>query len=118
VVIGALMFLKTLACILALVVIAEGGYIFLHHHPINRFKPIDDDGYVAFDTASGQLCRTFRSNPAPKKTALLPSSDRPPETKSRDPILDFIRNGEPNAPSERDTTTEFILKLQTCRDIR
>jgi hypothetical protein len=112
------MYLKTLACILALVVIAEGGYIFLHRHPINRFKPIDDDGYLAFDTASGQLCRTFRSNSAPKKTAPSPSSDRSPESKSGDPVLDFIRNGESSAQSERDSKVEFILKLPTCRDIR
>jgi hypothetical protein len=112
------MFLKTLACILALVVIAEGGYIFWHRQPINRFKPMDDDGYVAFDTASGQLCRTFRANSAPKKIAPSPSSDRSPKTKSGDAILDCVRNGEPSAQPERDSTVEFILKLPTCRDIR
>jgi hypothetical protein len=61
---------KTLTCTLALAVVVEGGYIFLQRHPANRFKPMDDDGYVAFDTASGQLCRTFRSNSATKRIAL------------------------------------------------
>jgi len=60
------MLFKTLTCILALVVVAEGGYIFLHRRPINRFKPVDDDGYAAFDTATGQLCRAFRARPSPK----------------------------------------------------
>jgi len=79
---------------------------------------MDDDGYVAFDTASGLLCKTFRSNFASKEIAPSPSSDRSPETKSGDPILDFIRNGEPTAQSERDTKVEFILKLPTCSDRR
>ena len=100
--IDARMYLKTLACILALVVIAEGGYIFLHRHPINRFKPIDDDGYLAFDTASGQLCRTFRSNSAPKKIALSPSSDHSPETKSGTQSLISFETGS-RAPSQNET---------------
>src|SRR5467141_3561799 len=116
--ISAHMLLKTLICILVLVIVAEGGYIFLHRHPINRFKPMDDDGYVAFDTASGQLCRTFRSKSAPKRIESSPSSDHSSESGSEDPILGAIRNGRPNAQVERETQVEFIRGLPTCDDIR
>lgn len=112
------MVFKTLTCILALVVIAESGYIFLRRHPVNRFKPMDDYGYTAFDTASGQLCRTFRSKPAPTKVQLSPSPDRSPELHSGDAILDAMRNGSDNAPGEKDAEVEFIRGLPACADIR
>ncbi len=112
------MLFKTLTCILAVAVVAEGGYIFLHRHPINRFKPMDDDGYVAFDTASGQLCRTFRSKSAPKRIESSPSSDRSSETSSGDGILDFIRGGGAKVQAEQNAKVEFILGLPTCREIR
>lgn len=55
------MLFKILTCILAALVLAEAGYIFLARHPISRFKPVDEDGYLAFDSATGQLCGTFRA---------------------------------------------------------
>lgn len=116
--ISAHMPLKTLICILALLVVAESGYIFLHRHPINRFKPMDDDGFVAFDTASGQLCRTYQSKSAPRTIESSPSSDHSSESGSRDPILGAIRNAGPNAQAERETQLEFIRGLPTCDDIR
>jgi hypothetical protein len=112
------MFLKTLTCVLALVVAAEGGYIFLHRHPINRFKPMDDDGYVAFDTASGQLCRTFQSKSGPRRVETSPSSDHSSATGSGDAVLDFIRGGGAKVQADQTANVEFILGLPACREIR
>jgi hypothetical protein len=116
--IEAHMFFKTLTCILSLLVVGEGGYIFLHRQPINRFKPIDNDGYVAFDTASGQLCRTFRSKSAPKRIESTPSSDRSTDNRSGDAVLDFIREGGAKVQAEENVNVQFILGLPPCRDIR
>ncbi len=77
------MLFKTLTCILALLVVAEGGYIFLHRHPINRFKSVDEDGYVAFDSATGQLCRTFRPGPPHKEAQPAPIKPAPSSFQSK-----------------------------------
>jgi hypothetical protein len=111
------MLFKALTCVLALLVLAEGGYIFLHHQPINRFKLMDDEGYVAFDTVSGQLCKTFQSKSPPNRAEPSPSSDHSAGSSSGDPILDSIQNRAVNPRAERGTGVEFILKLPTCRDI-
>jgi len=112
------MLFKALTCVLALLVLAEGGYILLHRQPINRFKLMDDDGYVAFDTVSGQLCKTFRSNSVPNGVKTSPLSDHSTGSSSGDLILDSVRNGAMNTRAERGTGVEFILKLPPCRDIR
>jgi tetratricopeptide (TPR) repeat protein len=65
--------LKALAGILALTVVAEGAFILLRRYPINRFKAADVDGYVAFDTSTGQICRTFRTNAGLPKQKASPS---------------------------------------------
>jgi hypothetical protein len=41
-----------LLSLLVALVLAESVYILLSRHPINRFKPVDQDAYVAFDTAN------------------------------------------------------------------
>ena len=128
------MLFKTLTCILALLVVAEGGYIFLHRHPINRFKSVDEDGYVAFDSATGQLCRTFRPGPPHKEAQPAPIKPAPSSFQSKksdpkfDPILDAIRGGlseaefDKNIQKEKDTNTEaqaeFIRSIPACADIR
>jgi hypothetical protein len=48
--------------ILALMIVAEGLFILWNRHSINRFKAVDADGYVAFYSATGQICRTFRTS--------------------------------------------------------
>jgi hypothetical protein len=111
------MLFKTLTGILAVLVLAEGGYIFLARHPINRFKPVDEDGYLAFDSATGQLCRTFRSGPIPKRTESVPSSDRSLDSRVRDPILDAIRGGAAKDGAKENTQVEFIRALPACVDI-
>jgi len=112
------MLFKILTCILVLVVVGQGGYIFLHRRPINRFKPVDDDGYAAFDTATGQLCRTFRAGPSPRGVHYSPSAGQTPETRSGDVILDMIQNGPSNAQAGEKDRIEFIRGLPTCAVIR
>jgi hypothetical protein len=132
------MLFKMFTCILALVVSAEAGYIFLHRHPSNRFKQMDDYdyGFVAFDTATGQLCKTWPMKSYPsyaRRTQPLPSSDGP-ESHSGDEILDKIldaMNGRPGAEAIAKVEAEeaaqheakvvelkFIRTLPTCADIR
>jgi len=47
-------------------VFAEGLLIFWNRHSINRFKAVDEDGYMAFDSATGQICRTGTRLPKQK----------------------------------------------------
>jgi hypothetical protein len=108
--------LKILTCILALAAFAEGGYILWHRHPIHRFRPVEDNGYVAFDTATGQLCRTYRTNPTAKRAPAV--YDRAPEKPSGDPILDMIRNGRANVQTGEDAEVEIVRGLPVCVDIR
>jgi hypothetical protein len=45
---------KIAAAMLALLLLGESGCIFLaRHEPIDRFKPMDEDNYLAFDSATG-----------------------------------------------------------------
>jgi hypothetical protein len=83
---------KLLICALIVLRLAETAYIIFDRHTINRFKPVDQDGYVAFDTATGQLCSSYRSK-APGKTARpAPTSSPSPQSESHsaDPILAMI----------------------------
>jgi hypothetical protein len=72
--------LKALSVILAILVVVEGAFILLNRHSINRFKAVDVGGYVAFDSATGQICRTFRT------TARLPKQEVSPSLNSSDRI--------------------------------
>ena len=127
------MILKILTSILALAVVVEGGYILLHRNAVNRFKPLDEDGYLAFESATGQLCRTFRLGSRPKKIQPAPIKPAPssfdlkkpnPEV---DPILNAIRGGlteaefEKKVQEEKDANAEaqaeFIHGLPACVDI-
>jgi hypothetical protein len=112
------MLFKALTCILALVVVAEGGYIFLHRRTINRFKSVDDYGYAAFDSATGQLCRTFQARSAPRKIQSATSSARPAKLHSADPILDAMRNEADKSMPGKDAEVEFVRGLPACADIR
>ncbi len=123
------MVFKTLTCILAFVVVAEAGYIFLHRHPINRFKSVDDNGYAAFDTATGQLCRTIRVKSTLKGVQYSPSFDHAPESHLGNPtegktstvhdrILDAIRNSPSNTAEAENLRVELVRDLPACSDIR
>jgi hypothetical protein len=98
------MLLKVLTGILIILLVGESVYIVLDRHTINRFKPVDQDGYVAFDTATGQLCRSYRSKALEKTFKPAPTSSLLPQSQSRpeDPILAAIER-EPQRPSRRES---------------
>ena len=115
------MLLKILTSILAVLVVAVSGYAIWNRHPVNRFKPVDEDGYLAFDTATGQLCRTYRAKSPPKRIPSAPSSDRSDGLRPEDRILDAIETkgaeAAANAKAERDAQVELIRGLPACADI-
>ena len=53
------MVLEVVIGLLIVLLALESSYILIHHRPVSRFKTVGEDGLVAFDTATGQLCRTF-----------------------------------------------------------
>jgi hypothetical protein len=111
------MILKTLTYVLAVLVVAEAGYIFLLRRPINRFKLMDDNGYVAFDTESGQLCRTFQPN-LKSQAAKSPVPVISGPSNSGDSILDAIRNTPSSSSAEGDAQLDFVRRLPACDDVR
>ena len=121
------MIFKILTLVLVLAVFAESGYILLHRHPVNRFKPVDEDNYLAFDSATGQLCRTFRLGSRPKKIQPAPSSLDSKKSGPEDHILTAIRGGLKEAEFNKkvqeendanaEAKAEFIGGLPACADI-
>src|SRR5580704_261108 len=107
------MILRALVGLLALVAIGEGWYIFSLRNQVNRFRLMDDSGYIAFDRIRGQLCRTFQSNPA---KSFASASAEP--SSSGDPILDAIRNTPRSSSAESDAQVEFVRRLPACVDVR
>lgn len=128
--------------------VTESVYILMHRHPTNRFKSVEEFGYgvVAFDTATGQLCKTLRTKSAAeidqsgaevakqadeelKKEVGCPPYPPPPP--SGDPFIDEMNtaartencgpNGEitiKRQKSAADSTLEFVVKLPACADLR
>lgn len=122
------MLFRALTCVLTLAVVAEGGYILLRRHPINRFKAVDADGYVASDTATGQLCKTIRMQSSSKSLQYSPSADHAPEryvgnaaedktSKGYDRLLDAIRNSPSNTDAAEDYRLEVLRGLPVCADL-
>lgn len=121
---------KTLVGVLATVVLVEGAFIVLGRHSINRFRAVDEDSYMAFDTATGQLCRTIRRmKSTPKGVEYSPSTDHAPESrlgnstedktsKGFDRIIDAIQNSPSNAEADEKYRVELIRDLPACADIR
>ena len=81
--------LRIITGVLAALVLLEAGYIFLGCHPgryqanrANRFKPAKDyDGFLAFDSETGQLCRAYQfTTPLPGE-AVTPAVERSPEVR-------------------------------------
>jgi len=108
---------KVLVGILMVFVTAESIYILINRHPINRFKTVGEEGFVAFDTATGQLCRTFPAKAAPNYQP-TPSGDAAPKRPSGDPVLDEIQKLGLNVKAENDATVAFVRGLPACGDIR
>jgi hypothetical protein len=91
------------------------------------------DGIVAFDTATGQLCKTLRTRSAAEiehsgveaatKTLPCPLLPQP----SGDSVLDKIKrfgvsktcggSGEVARESDDESMIEFVAKLPACADI-
>jgi hypothetical protein len=132
------MLLKLLTVGLALLLAAESLYILSHRHPINRFKPVDGyDGLVAFDTATGQLCKTLRTKSAAEIEQLEGEAANevapcpPLPAPSGDKVRDALDRGSISKrcggtgededvaqKSDADSTLEFAAKLPACADIR
>lgn len=106
---------KILISILAVLLLAESAYFLLNRHPINRFKQVDDDGYAAFDTATGQLCRTLLEKSYTKVLQYSPPVSKAPKTNSGDPILDMIQNGTSDAGASEKARVEFFEVFQLVR---
>ncbi|SRR6266404_8723905 len=109
--------LKALSGILAIMVVTEGFFILWNRHSINRFKAVDADGYVAFDSATGQICRTFQTSARLSKQEVSPSLNSPAESRSRDPILDAMQDGSKDAQARESADAEFVRRLPSCADI-
>jgi hypothetical protein len=128
--------LKFFTGCLAAVLVVESAYIVLHRQTANRFKPVEGyEGIVAFDTATGQLCKTLRTkSPAEIESsdpkAPIPTPPCPPlPTPSGDPVLDEIGrlgiskgcggDGEESwEKASSDATLQFIANLPGCMNIR
>jgi len=81
---------------------------------------MDDSGYVAFDSATGRLCRTYRSTRALKSTVPAPSASHSSKSgsKSGDAILDMIQNGNVDPQTIQDPQVAFVQDLPACEDLR
>jgi len=131
------MLFKVLTVILMILLAAETGYVLTYRHPSDRFNVVRDYDYgiVAFDSATGRLCKTLRTKSAAEidkadKEAAKKSAPCPPlPAPSGDPFLDEINrvgiskrcggNGEDVAQkSDDDSTLEFVASLPACADIR
>lgn len=110
---------RVLIGILIVLAVGEGVYIALNRRTINRFKPVDQDGYVAFDTATGQLCRSYRTKVAEKIVKPASKSSLPSQSQAgpEDPILAAIQKGPPNAQADEKAGVEFIRALPACADL-
>jgi len=114
------MALRVLSGILIILLVAESGYIALNRHSVNRFKPVDQNGYLAFDSATGQLCKSYRSKGPVKTFNAAPAASLPPQSKlsPEDRILAAIERGSPDAQAREKAEVEFIRGLPACADIR
>jgi hypothetical protein len=113
------MLFKFLTVILALMLVAESAEILMHRHSPNRFKPVEEFGYglVAFDTATGQVCKTLRTGPSVGGRSATPSSNPSPKEPSGDPFFDEIDKAA-QGRADDDATQDFVRKLPACADIR
>jgi hypothetical protein len=59
------MYFKLLSILLAVLLVVESAFLYLHRPAPNRFRAVDGyGGLVAFDTATGQLCKTLKMKSA------------------------------------------------------
>jgi hypothetical protein len=126
---------KLLTAVFVALLAAESLYILMHRHPTKRFKSVEGySGVVAFDTGTGQLCKTLRTRSVAEikqseaDAATVPEPCPPLPAPSGDPVLDEINrvaiskrcggNGEDVAQqSGADSWEEFAANLPACADI-
>jgi hypothetical protein len=109
---------KLLISVLTAALVVESGYLLLTRHPSNRFKTVDQDGFIAFDSGTGQLCKTFGAKlslTTPRRVS-APSNDD--TSTSKDPIMDAIRNAAPQTDGGEDPRVTLARVLPSCADIR
>lgn len=127
------MSLKLLTAMLIFCLAVESVYLLKHRHPTNsRFRPLEGyDGIVAFDTATGQLCKTLRTRSAAEiehSGVEAATKTLPCPQPSGDSVLDKINrfgvskacggSGELARESDDESMIEFVVKLPACADIR
>jgi hypothetical protein len=131
------MLFKVLTVIFLILLAAESGYVLIHRHPSDRFKVVRDYDYgiVAFDSATGRLCKTLRTKSAAEidqseaEAAKKPAPCPPLPAPSGDRFLDEINrvgiskrcggSGEDvSQKSDADSALEFVARLPACADIR
>jgi hypothetical protein len=121
------MLFKLLTAVLTFLLAAETVYILMHRPPTGRFRPVEEFGYgvVAFDTATGQLCKTLRTKSVAEieQSEVEAAKKRAPCHPSGDPVLDELKgcgdNGEGLAEkSKADSMLEFVIRLPVCAAIR
>ena len=129
--------LKVLTVILLILLAAETGYVLMHRHPSDRFKVVRDYDYgiVAFDSATGRLCKTLQTKSAAEieksdaEAAKKPAPYPPLPAPSGDPVLDEMKRsfiskkcggkGEDVAQeSDASSSLEFVVSLPACAEIR
>jgi hypothetical protein len=132
-----MMLFKILTVGLAILLVAETGYVLAHRYPIDRFKVVKDYdyGFVAFDSATGRLCKTLRTKSAAEikksnaETAKKSIPCPPLPALSGDPFLDEINrigiskqcggsNEDKATKSTDDSMLEVVAGLPACVDIR
>jgi hypothetical protein len=131
------MLFKILTVILLILLAAETWYVLTHRHPSDRFKVLNDYEYgiVAFDSATGRLCKTLQTKSAAEiekldAEAATKSAPCPPlPAPSGDPAIDEMKrsviskkcggNGEDVAQESNDNwSIKFVANLHACAELR
>jgi hypothetical protein len=102
---------------LTLLVVGEGVLIVATRHPPKRFETVDADSYMAFDTATGQLCKTFQTQSAPQNVRPSHTVAPPDQRRSQDPILDAIDRTSTESQNQDRGQLDFIQGLPECSHI-
>ena len=130
------MLFKILTVVLVLLVAGETLFFVMSRRATNRFKSVEGyDGLVAFDTATGQLCKALRIKSAARieqeeQAAKAAKEMEPciPAPNSGDPFTDAIDRAaipkrcggyseEISEKAEANSTLKFLAGLPTCANI-
>jgi hypothetical protein len=122
-------YFKLLSGLLAALLVAESVFLYVHRSEPNRFTQVEAyEGFVAFDTSSGQLCKTLKTKSVAEIQAESKREAAPKraELKNEPPVddHDFSADGGPAAAlqelrrqsseqSQGDPTVIFVASLPT-----